>query len=143
MCPTTSSSGIRSWPVEDRPREKLTLQGIHSLTDTELLAIILGTGSQETSAVGLARQMLSQYEYDLVSFAQVDLSTLMKTKGVGKAKAISIKAAIEFGRRSMLASVDEKQFISGSQDAYDVISKYLGHQCMKNAGCCTSIEPIE
>jgi DNA repair protein RadC len=90
---------IKSWAEEDRPREKLLSKGRHVLTDAELIAILIGSGSRNETAVELAKRILSQFENNLNAIAKLSVQDLMKFKGIGEAKAISIVAALELGRR--------------------------------------------
>lgn len=100
--------------------------GIQHLSDAELLAIILRIGTPAKSAVALARELLAAHENDLQRFAKSDIAELMLTKGVGEAKAVAIKASIEFGRRTMETPEIEQTKITDSQTAYRAIAKYLG-----------------
>jgi DNA repair protein RadC len=90
---------IKSWAEDDRPREKLLLKGKHNLSNSELIAIILGSGSREQSAVELARELLSSVSNNLSLLGKLTHNELTKFKGIGDAKAISILAALEIGRR--------------------------------------------
>ncbi|MFA6087342.1 UPF0758 domain-containing protein [Mucilaginibacter sp.] len=90
---------IKSWAEEDRPREKLSGQGRRALTDAELVAILIGSGSRTESAVELSKRILHHYDNDLNKLGKAGISELCKFKGIGEAKAISIIAALEIGRR--------------------------------------------
>jgi DNA repair protein RadC len=90
---------IKSWSPEDRPREKLLLKGTSALSDAELIAILLGTGTAKLSAVDVAKKMLAQVNHSLDSLAKLSLKELMKVKGIGEAKAITIIASMELARR--------------------------------------------
>ncbi len=94
---------IRDWAVEDRPREKLIAKGLHSLSDSELIALLIGSGTRKVSAVELARQIMNRAENNLDKLAKFSVSDLRKLKGIGLARAISIVAALELGRRRKLA----------------------------------------
>ena len=87
--------GIKSWSEADRPREKLQIRGRESLTDAELLAIIIGSGNRETTAVGLSQEILNGAANNLHELGRKELSELMQFKGIGEAKAITIAAALE------------------------------------------------
>ena len=89
---------IKAWAVEDRPREKLMQRGLDALTDAELIAILLGSGSRQESAIDLARKVLAE-SGDLRALSRSTVSELKKIKGIGPAKAISLVAAFELGRR--------------------------------------------
>lgn len=106
--------GIKNMPVEMRPREKLQASGEESLSETELLAIILGNGTRNVSALDLAQQLLVYYS-GLRNIREASLKDLTRIKGVGPAKAISIKAAIELGRRTAL-DVKIRNFINSPAD---------------------------
>lgn len=110
---------IKSWAEEDRPREKLMLKGKASLTDAELIAILLRTGTKSGTAVDVAKTLLSRVSNDLNKLAKLTVQDLKKIKGVGEAKAIAIVSALELGRRRKDEHVSEKQpLISSSKQAY-------------------------
>ncbi len=115
---------IKSWAEEDRPREKLALKGKESLSNAELLAIIMGSGSTEESAVGLSKKVLSEAG-SLNNLGRKSLDFFTAFKGIGPAKAISIAAALELGRRRQAEPREQKQQILSSQDAYDVLAAQL------------------
>ena len=110
--------GIKSWAEEDRPREKLLHKGRAALTDAELIAILIGSGSREETALGLAQRILRHVDHNLFRLGRCDLDELMRFKGIGQAKAISITAALELGRRRQLSEVQPKESISSSRQAY-------------------------
>ena len=117
---------IKAWAEEDRPREKLLLRGKQNLSDAELLAILLGSGSRNESAVSLAQRILQSTDNSLHELGKRAIPTLIKDfKGVGEAKAITIAAAMELGRRRQLTAIKEKPKIVSSKDAYDVIAPLL------------------
>ncbi len=122
------TKSIRSWSDEDKPREKLRTKGISSLSDTELLAIILGSGNRNKSAVDLAREMLAAKGNILSEFADQELKDLLKFTGVGEAKAISILAAIELGRRACQGHRLDRPVITSSKQAFEFVSRNLGVQ---------------
>jgi DNA repair protein RadC len=109
---------IKNWASDDRPREKLLSKGVQSLSDAELLAILLGSGTREISAVELSRQILSISGNNLSELCKRSVSELMKVKGIGEAKAVSIVAALELGKRRNLSEVSDRQAISSSKDVY-------------------------
>jgi len=90
---------IKAWAEADRPREKLLLKGKQNLTDAELIAILMGSGNRELSAVGLAQIVLQSTNHNLNELGKSTVADLEKFKGIGEAKAISIIAALELGRR--------------------------------------------
>lgn len=95
----TQKLSIKALKEDDRPREKMNLKGKQALSDAELLAILINTGTQEHSAIELAKLILNNYENDLNLLARASISELTKAKGIGPAKAITISAALELGRR--------------------------------------------
>jgi len=109
---------IKAWAEADRPREKLLLKGKQNLTDAELIAILMGSGNRELSAVGLAQIVLQSTNHNLNELGKSTVADLEKFKGIGEAKAISIIAALELGRRRQLSDIREKPQIRSSQDAY-------------------------
>jgi len=90
---------ITNWSEDDKPREKLMLKGKSALSDAELIAILIGSGSRNESAVGLSKRILASVDNNLNALGKLTLSQLMNFKGIGEAKAISIMAAMELGRR--------------------------------------------
>lgn len=117
---------IKSWALEDRPREKMMQKGISALSDTELIAVLLGNGHKNQSAIDLARALLMEANQNLHNLAQKDLNDLMKMRGIGPAKAISILAAIELGRRRTQQQLDEVLTISSSNDVASYFISKLG-----------------
>ena len=116
---------ILSWAEEDRPREKLLLKGKAALTDAELVAILIGSGTRDLSAVDLSKIILQKASNNLNELAKLSIKDLMKIKGIGEAKAISIIAALELGRRRKESEVVLRARISSSRDAYEQIQPYL------------------
>jgi len=116
---------ITDWAVEDRPREKLYQKGTSSLSDAELLAILIGSGTRNKSAVDLGREMLSLVSNNLNSLGKLGISDLTKINGIGQARAITIAAALELGRRRKLAELPENPQIKCSRDVFDLISPLL------------------
>jgi DNA repair protein RadC len=114
-------STIKNWSPADRPREKLLMKGTSALSDAELVAILLGSGTSKMSAVELARQVLTRGNNRLEELARLTVRDLMKIKGIGEAKAISIVAALELGRRRKEADPGEKPKITTSHDAFDLL----------------------
>jgi len=113
------SASIKQWAEEDRPREKLLLKGRSTLSDAELIAIIIGSGSREKTAVEVAREILISSENNLNTLGQLSVSDLMRFKGIGEAKAISIVAALEIGRRRDKSTAPQKKIFRISDDAYE------------------------
>jgi len=116
---------IKDWALEDRPREKLLYKGISSLSDAELLAILIGSGSNDKSAVDLAREILNIASNNLNQLGKLDLHDLVKLKGIGTAKAIIIMSALELGRRRKSAEIIESAKIRSSNDVYTVFNPLL------------------
>src|SRR6478609_649590 len=106
---------------EDRPREKLLMKGTSALSDAELIAILIGSGTANLSAVEVSKKILAHGGNGLNELARLSVKELMKVKGIGEAKAITIVAALELGRRRKETDIDEKPKISSSKDAFDVL----------------------
>jgi len=107
---------IKQWAKDDRPREKLLFNGAATLSDSELLAILIHNGSKEKSAVELAKDILKLSKDNLSELGKLSVKDLMKVKGIGEAKAISIAAALELGRRRQTSGTLQKKIISTSKD---------------------------
>ncbi len=116
---------IPQWAEDDRPREKLLLKGRSSLSDAELLAILLGTGTKALSAVDLAKQILQQADKNLNTLARLSVKDLTKIKGIGEAKAISIISALELGRRRKESSQPGRPRITNSIDVVELMKQDL------------------
>ena len=116
---------ILQWAEEDRPREKLMLKGRTALTDAELIAILIGSGTVSLSAVDLAKMILNENNNDLNQLASLGIHDLQKFKGIGEAKAIAIISALELGRRRKAASATPKTKITCSEDAYMEMQPHL------------------
>jgi DNA repair protein RadC len=121
----THKTSISHWAEEDRPREKLLLKGRGALSDSEIIAILMGSGSREKSAVELAREILSFYQNDLNRLAKATVIDLINFKGIGEAKAISIIAALELGRRRKETTSELVKEIKDSLDAYNYFKPFL------------------
>jgi DNA repair protein RadC len=116
---------IKLWAEDDRPREKLLTKGKSALSNSELLAIILGSGNREETAVDLAKRILDSCDQNLIELSKLGIDRLKKFKGIGVVKAICIEAALEIGRRRQHAEAKEKAILSGSRSAYDLIRSNL------------------
>ncbi len=116
---------IKEWAEEDRPREKLNTQGRRALSDAELIAILIGSGSRNETAVELSKRILHHYDNDLQRLGKVSVSELSKFKGIGEAKAIAIIAALELGRRRNETDIKVPETITGSQSVYQVLRRHL------------------
>lgn len=123
--PDPTYRAITAWAEEDRPREKMLLKGKNALSDAELLAILLGSGTVGESAVALAQRILSDVDYSLHELGKRSVTELQRYKGVGEAKAITIAAALEIGRRRQLSDLRERPRITGSRDAFQVVAPLL------------------
>ena len=116
---------IKAWAEEDRPREKLSAQGRRSLSDAELIAILIGSGSRTESAVELSKRILHHYDNDLNQLGRASISELSRFKGIGEAKAISIIAALEIGRRRNETEEKAPDTIHASKDAFNIMHRYF------------------
>ncbi len=116
---------IKNWAMEDRPREKLLSMGLKSLTDAELLAIIIGSGQKNESAVEVAKKVLRLAQNNLNELGKLSIKNLEKVRGIGETKAITLIAALELGRRRKLSESKEKQKITNSKDAFDFVQPYV------------------
>lgn len=122
---------IREWAEDDRPREKLLARGAAALSDAELLAILIGSGSRDESAVELCRRILGDSKNNLNELARLSVSELQKYKGIGEAKAVTIVAALQLGNRRLTHEVMERKKISRSSDLHELfapILEDLGHE---------------
>lgn len=116
---------IKDWALEDRPREKLIAKGLQSLSDAELVAILIGSGNREETAVELSKRILKSAENNLNILGKLNLNDLQKFKGIGDAKAITIVAALELGRRRKLSEIIEKKIIRSSKDIFEFFHPVL------------------
>ncbi len=117
---------IKSWAEEDRPREKMLLRGKQNLSDAELLAILLGSGTREESAVALAQRILHAVGNNLHELGKLSIAELTsRFKGIGQAKAITIAAALELGRRRQLTDIRERPRVRSSRDSYDALAPLI------------------
>lgn len=117
---------IKQWAEDDRPREKFLLKGRQSLSDAELVAILLSTGTRELSAVDLAKQILSITRNSLTDLGKLSISDLKTIKGVGEAKAITILAALELGRRRKLEEATPLAKLISSRDVFTNMEPLIG-----------------
>ncbi|MEL7118994.1 MAG: DNA repair protein RadC [Bacteroidota bacterium] len=118
------NSSIKYWSESDRPREKLLNKGKEQLSDAELLAILLGSGSKNESALALARRMLSQYNNSISELQKAGISELTQFRGIGKVKAITIISALELASRAEESSSPMVQ-IGNSRNAFEAIRQQL------------------
>lgn len=116
---------IKDWSLNDRPREKLLSKGRAHLSSAELLAILIGSGSREESALDLSKRILASVQNDLSELAKLNVDELIQFKGIGEAKAVSIAAAMEIARRKKKSTVEKRSLISSSQAAFELMEEHL------------------
>lgn len=117
---------ISGWAEEDRPRERFIAQGARYLSHAEILAILLGSGSHRQSALSLAKGVLSAFEQDLRALSDARITELMHFQGIGQAKAVTLMAAFELGRRVHASPSTEKQNVQDSRAAYTILRPKFG-----------------
>ena len=115
------SNSIKNWAEDERPREKMLQKGPAALADAELLAILISSGTKEKSALDLAREILSTAHNNLHELGRLGVVDLKKTKGIGEARAITIAAALELGRRRQIAEGLQRPVITQSADAANIV----------------------
>lgn len=115
------STSIKNWALDDRPREKFITKGATALSNAELLAIIINNGSRQKSALELSKEILQAGNNNLVELGKISIAGLKKVKGIGTAKAITIAAALELGRRRQLATPLHKTKVTCSQDIVEYL----------------------
>ena len=120
------SVSIKSWAEDDRPREKLVLKGKSALSDAELIAILIGSGSRNESAVDLSKRILNSIDNNLNKLGKLSVLDLQKFKGIGDAKAISIITALELGRRRRMEEALELPQITGSKAIFNMMQPLIG-----------------
>jgi DNA repair protein RadC len=116
---------IREWAESDRPREKLLEHGRRSVSDAELLAILIGSGSKNETAVELCKRLLNSVNNNLFNLSKLEVNDLCQFKGIGEAKAVTIIAALEIGRRRQNTEVEEKPVLNNSKKAYAYLKQML------------------
>ena len=122
----TTNMPITSWAEDDRPREKLISKRKFALTDAELVAILIGSGSREETAVGLSQKILASVKNNLNGLSKLSIIDLQKFKGIGEAKAISIITALELGRRRRLEEAMELPIITSSKAVFEIMQPLIG-----------------
>jgi DNA repair protein RadC len=159
------NSTIKSWAEDDRPREKLLLKGKSALSDAELIAILIGSGNTEETAVDLAKRILSGSQNSIAELSRLTINDMVKKyKGIGKVKAIIITAALELGRRRREEEAVSKKQITSSKDVFDIFhplladasyeefwilllnkaNKILHKQCVSNGGLTGTVaDPVK
>lgn len=116
---------IKNWAVEDRPVEKAIAKGMDSLTNSELLAILINTGTAKRSAIDIAKDLLNSADYNLLELCKRNLSEITKIKGIGEKKAITILAALELGKRRQITTSLERPKVKTSKDSFQILSPYF------------------
>ena len=116
---------IKNWSEDDRPREKLISKGLQSLSDAELIAILIGSGSMKESAVELSKRILQSCDNNLHQIGKLSINDLQKFHGIGPAKAVTIVAALELGRRRKISDVMQRKQIGSSKDAFEIFQPLL------------------
>jgi len=117
-----NKNSIKFWSEFDRPREKLVAKGKSSLSDSELIAILIGSGNKNESAVDLSKKILQSVNNNLIELSKLSINELIKFNGIGEAKAISIIAALELGSRRRESNVINKNKISSSKDVFELFA---------------------
>lgn len=116
---------IQQWAEEDRPREKMLMKGRSALSDAELIAVLLGSGMANQSAVDLARHVLQRCQHNLDELGKLAVNDLTKIKGIGPAKAITLVSAFELGRRRNLTISKDRVVLKASQEVYEYMKPHL------------------
>jgi DNA repair protein RadC len=117
----STGNTIKTWADEDKPREKLLAKGKDSLSEVELVAILLRSGTRSKTAVDVARSLLSMVDNNLVSLSKLSVAELTKTDGIGYTKALTIVAALELGMRRRMQDNPVNQAITSSRDAFEML----------------------
>ena len=126
MSEKQSSFSIKNWSQDDQPREKLRDKGKAALSDAELVAILIGSGSRDESAVSLCQRILASVDNNLSELGKLSIKQLMEFKGIGEAKAITIAAALELGRRRRGEEALEKKKITSSASVFELMQPVIG-----------------
>ncbi|HNX43834.1 MAG TPA: DNA repair protein RadC [Bacteroidales bacterium] len=121
----TGRTPIKLWLEDDRPREKLLIKGPAALSDAELIAILINIGTRELSALDLAQEILNKAEGNLIELSRLSVKDLLKFKGIGEAKAITIAAALELGKRRRSSEILDRRTIRSSHDAFELLQEKL------------------
>ncbi|WOD44459.1 RadC family protein [Hwangdonia lutea] len=126
MSEKPSSFSIKNWAQDDQPREKLLYKGKTALSDAELVAILIGSGNREESAVALCKRILASVDNNLSELGKLSVEQLMQFKGIGEAKAITIAAAMELGRRRRGEEALQKNKITSSTSVFELMQPIIG-----------------
>lgn len=121
-----ASFSIKNWADDERPREKLVQKGSFVLSDAELIAILIGSGSREESAVELSKRILASVNHNLNELGKLSVNQLMRFKGIGEAKAVTIAAALEVGRRRRMEDTSKITKIKSSHDVFELLYPLIG-----------------
>lgn len=121
-----ASFSIKNWADDDRPREKLVQKGSYVLSDAELIAILIGSGSRDESAVDLAKRILASVDHNLNELGKLSVNQFMRFKGIGEAKAVTIAAALEMGRRRRLEDTSKITKIKSRHDVFELLYPLIG-----------------
>ncbi|MBM3404423.1 MAG: JAB domain-containing protein [Bacteroidetes bacterium] len=116
---------IKCWAEDDRPREKLLLKGRNALSDAELIAILIGSGTARETAVDLAKRILGHVGDNLAELSKMSVNDLKRFRGIGEAKALCMVAAMEIGRRRRTAEAMERERVTCSKDAFEIFHGQL------------------
>ncbi len=126
MSEKPSTFSIKNWSLDDRPREKLLNKGKAALSDAELVAILIGSGNRQESAVDLCKRILASVDHNLSALGKLSIKQLMEFKGIGEAKAITIVAALELGRRRRGEEALQLNKIESSQSVFELMQPIIG-----------------
>lgn len=126
MSEHTTSFSIKAWNEDDRPREKLLTKGKVALSDAELIALLIGSGNRDESAVALSQRILASVENNLLELGRLTVPQLIKFKGIGEAKAITIVGALELGRRRRQGQALERKQVTSSESVFELLQPILG-----------------
>ncbi len=126
MAEKSTSLSIKNWSEDDRPREKLVHKGESVLSDAELLAILIGSGNKNESAVELSKRIMSKVSNNLNALGKLSLQQLIEFKGIGEAKAVTIMAALELGRRRRIEDALVKQKVTNSNRVFELMQPIIG-----------------
>lgn len=116
---------IKLWKEDDRPREKFAMKGRSSVSDSELIAILIGMGTKDKSALDIAKEMLQDNDFSIEKLSKLSIKDLMKYRGIGEAKAITIAAALELGNRKQAEPKLEIKAIKSSGDSFQILNSYF------------------
>ena len=122
---STEKKSIKEWAIDDRPREKMLGKGKAAMSDAELIAILIGSGNSEQTAVGLASSILESVSNNLITLSDLTLEDWIRHKGIGPAKAVTVMAGLELGRRLLGSEAAKPDILTNSRDAYKRMLPYI------------------